>query len=358
MYKIDRSPNQDELTLRDIVRNILRIWNFLLSKTVRITLVGLVGSIIGLSLAYLTPLKYEYRLTFVVEESKGVGGGLSALAGQFGFDLGGSGGGGVFAGENVLLFLRSENLCRETLLTYYDDDNKVTLADRYAEVLQLKSRWSRNTKIGNINFSKYFNKALPRLEDSLLQIIVKKNILNTDLIISRPDKKSSFIQVTASTRDEKLSALFAQRLVKIATTKYIESKTKMKSINVALLQRRADSLASLLNDKTFRAASSQQVLVDMNPGLKTAPITAEISTREKSMIATIFAEVVKNLEIAKTILSQETPAIQLVDQSSFPLEKVRASKIKAVFVWGILFVIIYVGYLLTSKWIKLQLRDN
>ena len=153
-------------------------------------------------------------------------------------------------------------------------------------------------------------------------------------------------------------ALFAQRLVKIATTKYIESKTKMKSINVALLQRRADSLASLLNDKTFRAASSQQVLVDVNPGLKTAPITAEISTREKSMIATIFAEVVKNLEIAKSILSQETPAIQLVDQSSFPLEKVRASKIKAVFVWGILFIIIYVGYLLTSKWIKLQLRDN
>jgi hypothetical protein len=290
-----------------------------------------------------------------VEESKGVGGGLSALAGQFGFDLGGGGGGGVFAGDNILLFLRSESLCRETLLTSYDDSGKVTLADRYAEVRKFKKTWSNSKKVGNINFAKYANGPMPRLEDSLLQVIIRKNLLMTDLSVAKPDKKASFIQVAVSTRDEKLSALFSQRLVSIATTRYVESKTKLKAANVALLQRRADSLAALLNDKTLRAASSQQVLVDVNPALKTAPIVAEISTREKSMIGTIFAEVVKNLEIAKSILSQETPAIQMVDQSTFPLERVKASKLKALLLWGILFGMVYVFYLLASKWIKTQL---
>jgi hypothetical protein len=345
----------EEITFGQLIAKLRAVWKYLLSKWLSIFLVGTLGAVLGFVYAFLTPIKYVSRLTFVVEESKGAGGGLSALAGQFGFDLGGGGGGGVFAGDNILLFLRSERLCRETLLTPYDDSGKVTLADRYAEVRKFKKAWSSSDEIGVINFAKYANVPMPRLEDSLLQFIIRKNLLMTDLSVAKPDKKASFIQVAVSTRDEKLSALFSQRLVSIATTRYVESKTKLKAANVALLQRRADSLAALLNDKTLRAASSQQVLVDVNPALKTAPIVAEISTREKSMIGTIFAEVVKNLEIAKSILSQETPAIQMVDQSTFPLERVKASKLKALLLWGMLFGFVYVFYLLASKWIKSQL---
>ena len=358
MQNLRQSGSSNEITISELILKIKSVWQFLFSKWLRITLIGLLGGTLGFLYAWLTPVKYVSRLTFVVEESKGVGGGLSAIAGQFGFDLGGSGGGGVFAGDNILLFLRSESLCRETLLTSYDDLGKVTLADRYAEVRRFKNKWRKDDEIGDINFARYAHGKMPRLEDSLLQVIIKKNLLLTDLSVAKPDKKASFIQVAVATRDEKLSALFSQRLVQIATTKYVESKTKLKAINVALLQRRADSLASLLNDKTLRAASSQQVLVDVNPALKTAPITAEISSREKSMIATIFAEVVKNLEIAKSILSQETPAIQMVDQSTFPLEKVKASKAKAAILWGIMFVFLFTGYLLVSKWIKSQVSNK
>ncbi len=44
------------------------------------------------------------------------------------------------------------------------------------------------------------------------------------------------------------------------------------------------------------------------------------------MAATIFAEVVKNLEMSKTILNQETPVIQMVDQSSLPLPQKNQDK--------------------------------
>lgn len=354
MSNVDKNFPSRELTLRELIIKIGRGFSFLMSKWKSIFMVGFFGGLLGFLYAFLTPVQYVSKLTFVVEESKGGVGGLSALAGQFGFDIGGSGGGGVFAGDNILLFLKSEALCRQTLLTPYDDDGKRTLADRYAEVRKFKKKWEKDEDIGVVNFAKYADKTMPRLEDSLLQLIIRKNILKTDLIVTKPDKKSSFIQVAVATRDEKLSALFSQRLVEIATLKYVESKLKVKQANVNMLQRRADSLSAILNDKTYRAASSQQILVDLNPALKSATTVAEISTREKSMIATIFGEVVKNLEIAKSILSQETPAIQMVDQSSLPLEKIKLSKALYSILWSFMFVFFYVLVILLKKWIKAE----
>lgn len=151
-------------------------------------------------------------------------------------------------------------------------------------------------------------------------------------------------------QDELLSKLFSERLVQIATDRYVESKTKTKALNVAKLQRKADSLSALLNDKTYTAAASQQSLVDVNPALRTAPIAAEISSREKSMAATIFGEVVKNLEISKTMLSQETPVIQVVDRSSFPLEQERVGKLTSLILGGFLTGFLVVLFLVLRRW--------
>jgi hypothetical protein len=110
-----------------------------------------------------------------------------------------------------------------------------------------------------------------------------------------------------------------------------------------------------LNNRTYTAASSQQQLVDINPALRTVPIAAEISTREKTIVATLYAEVVKNLELSKTLLNQETPVIEVVDQSHLPLEKVIASKSKGLVLGGFLAGFLIVGYLLTVRWIRTQL---
>lgn len=346
--------NSNEVTLRDLILKGKAIVQYLKGKIIGISFFGLLGGIVGVMFAIITPTKYISKITFVVEESKS-GSGLSALAGQFGLDFGGGSGGSIFAGDNILLFLKSESLCREALLTPYDSVGSLTLADHYADVKKFKKAWRENHEIGEINFSKYKFGSLPRKEDSLLQIIIQKHILLSDLSITRLDKKTSFVQVLVSSVDEKFSALFSQRLVKIASSKYVESKTKLKSQNVDILQKRADSLAALLNAKTYNFASTQQVLIDINPALKSAPIKAEISAREKNMIGTIFAEVVKNLEISKSILSQETPAIQIVDQSTFPLGKVKSSKLKGFVTWGFMFAFAYITFLLFSKWIRYQI---
>jgi hypothetical protein len=119
-----------------------------------------------------------------------------------------------------------------------------------------------------------------------------------------------------------------------------------------MLQRKADSLAAVLNNKTYSAAASQQSLIDANPALRSVPIAAEITTRDKTMAATIFAEVIKNLEISKTMLNQETPVIQMVDQSTLPLFKERVGKLKSIALGGILAVFLTVLFLIGSRFLK------
>ncbi len=346
--------SSDEISIKELIQKFQSLRKFLLSKWLVISLFGILGAAIGFGYAFLQPIKYTSKLSFVVEDGKSGGGGLASLAGQFGFDLGGGGGGGVFSGDNILLFLKSEGLVRETLLTSYDELGKTTLADRYAEVAKLKEGWKKNPKVGVVEFSPFVAKVMPRKEDSLMQTLVS-SVIKTDLSVAKPDKKASFIEVKVVTLDEIFSKLFAERLVKIATDRYIESKTKTKGLNIAKLQYKADSLAALLNNKTYAAAASQQSLVDANPALRTAPIASEISSREKTMAATIFAEVVKNLEISKTILNQETPVIQMVDQSTFPLPKERVGKLKSLILGGLLAGFFIILYLLAQKWLRTQL---
>lgn len=345
----EQQKHDDEISLKEIVLKVQEIWSYLIKKWYVILIAGIIGGGLSFTYAWLQPIKYTSRLTFVVEESKVGMGGLAAIAGQFGFDIGGSANGGVFAGDNVLLFLKSENLCRETLLTKYDSAGNILLIDKYAEVNKLKEKWEKNKRINKkINFSKYRDGHLPRLEDSLMQLVVKQ-ILKKELVVEKQDKKSSFVEVLVSTNDELLSKYFGERLVKIATDSYVESKIKVKALNVAKLQRRADSLGALLNNRTYTAAASQQTLVDVNPGIRMAPVAAEISTRDKTMIATIFAEVTKNLEIAKVALSQETPVIQMIDSSTLPLFQEKKSKLLYLIVGGFLAVVLCSLFLLVRN---------
>jgi hypothetical protein len=356
-YNLQPTTPEDEISLKELIEKLQSLWKYLLTQWLKIVVIGLLGGAIGFVYAYRQPVKYIAKMTFVVEDAKSSGGGLASLAGQFGFDIGGGGGGSIFSGDNILLFLKSESLVRETLLTPFDEKGTSTLADRYAEVMKMKEAWVENEKIGNVDFSKFKSEILPRKEDSILQSI-ENGLIKSSLTIARPDKKASFIEAKVTSLDESFSKLFLDRLVKVATERYVESKTKTKAANVAMLQRKADSLTAVLTNKTYSAAASQQNLVDANPALKTNAISSEISTRDKTMAATIFAEVVKNLELSKTLLNQETPVIQVVDQSTFPLEKEKTSKRKSLILGSFLAGFLTIMYLLSSKWLKSQLSVN
>lgn len=332
----------------DLVREVLGRLSWALAQRNWLLLALLMGALAGTGYAWMKKTTYTARLTFVVEDAKSSGGSLiSALAGQFGFDVGGmTGGNGVLAGDNVLELLKSRSLLKKTLLTS-SADGKSTLADQYADAYGLKEKWRSIAAGNNISFAALTHQD-DRLTDSLLQTIIQR-LLEKELFISKTDKKLGFFALEATTRNEFISQQLCERLLKVTTDFYIDTKTSRLKANIDRLQKRADSLGIVLDSKTFSTAEATQRLLDANPAYAWPQVDAEINTRTKYLQGTVFAEIVKNLEISKTALIQETPTVQVVDRPEMPLKKNEMKWWQGMLVGGILLVLGMIGLIMIVK---------
>lgn len=342
------SNSSDEISLKELILKTKEWGNFILKKWKIIGVVGFIGGICGFFYASSQKTTYTAKITFVLEEGKGASaglGGLASLAGQFGVDIGGSSGGGLLSGDNILLYFKSPSLAREVLLSSFDSTTNASIADIYASEYELKKAWSENKKIGIVNFPILNNNATySRLQDSLLQTIINK-IVTSQFTVSRTDKKAGFIDVSSIMQNELLAKVYCERIVQKVVERYINIKTQRQNATVQKLQLRVDSIASLLKQKTFSSASLQNSssTMDINPLYRTGTSVAVESTlRDKTLLSAIFASVTQNLEMAKFTLSQETPVIQIVDAPILPLKKEKMSRLKTAFLGSFLFSFIVI----------------
>jgi hypothetical protein len=300
-----------------------------------VLIVVLIGAALGLAYSIFKPVRYNAEITFSVEDSKSIGGGLlSSLGGSIGMDIGSltGAGNGVLSGDNVLSLLKSKSMMAECLKSPYpnnivsNDSNKqaaitnYTIADRYADVYDLRAKWASNKKIGRAIYFGQPDQNI-RLQDSLLKLIIKR-IEEKELTVTKPDKKLSFFNIAINTKDELMSLLITQRIIKIATDFYVNAKVGRLKNNIERLEKRTDSISNLLNQQTYAATEDARLLLNVNPADINAPVFSEISQRDKMVLTTIYAELMKNLEVSKAALIQETPTVQIVDQTGFPLERI------------------------------------
>jgi len=346
--KQEQYPYEHEFSFKQVLDQRRKDFWLLWKHRYTLIVIGLIGAGLGALYAWNRPTTYTAKLTFVVEEGNSGGGSLlSGLAGQFGFDLGGvSGTGGVLAGDNVQELLRSQKMIKNTLLTPFRTDSSLTLADRYAETSELKKPWAKKYNEGKpIHFPADDTKYYTRLQDSLLQVMVKM-ITEYELSVGKTDKKLSFFEASVTMANEEVAQLFTTRLIDQATRFYIETKTLRQRNNVNRLQVRADSIRRLLNRKTYSASAANNVLLDINPAYPTANVNVELKERDKMVLQTIYAEIVKNLEISRTMLIQETPTFQIVDEPELPLEKNRTGYLKSMVFGSLILGFAYALYLL------------
>ncbi|MGN6494937.1 MAG: hypothetical protein ACTHLE_23320 [Agriterribacter sp.] len=262
--------------------------------------------------------KFEAATTFILEEKSSGGGGLAAMASQFGFSLGGlSGGGSIFSGDNILNILKSKKIVEKVLLSKVDSGstNSLCLADYYLEFTGTRKNWQERPELANICFTNL--KSISPLQDSVLNVMYER-IVKKNLAIERLSKQSSIIRVDVSAEDGVFARLMSERLVNEAANLYLTIRTGTAQENIREMQKRSDSLLNLLTSKTYTTAASQ--LLDANPGIKTAVVPVEIANRDKTVLATMYAEVAKNLEASKVLLSQESPVIQMLDKPTYLLK--------------------------------------
>ena len=314
-------PN-NTVALTDIIASAKNFIKFIQSKLKLLGLLIVLGGVLGLAYYFITSPKYQATATFIVEE-KSSGSGLAGMAGQLGFDISSLTGGnaGLFDGDNILEIIKSRNIIESVLLSKVDvadSTNNKTLADLYYETSGLKNKLAgESNELANLNFSNIKNGATHSiLQDSVLYMMIEK-INKDNLNVQRTNKKGSIISISTNSTNPQFSKLFSERLLNETSEMYIKIKVGNLSSNINRLQNKADSLQALLNRTSYQSAALNTF--DANEAYKSSAVPEEMSQRDKLVLNTLYAEVVKNVEILRISLINQKPIIQVLDLPKFPL---------------------------------------
>jgi hypothetical protein len=271
------------------------------------------------------------------EEGMGGIGQMSGIASLLGVNLGGMGGtNGLFQGDNIMELYRSDRMLEESLLSPFD--NKKLLVDRFIEFEELEKKWASSIDLSTLKFSASKENHGVK-QDSVLKEIAKI-IREKQLVVVKPDRKLSIIQVNVSSKDEGFAKLFNETLVSKVNTFYLETKTKKTGENLRILQIQADSVRAILDQSLGTLAAEQDRIPNANPLLSAATVNGRRKQVDVQTSAAVFQEIVKNLEMAKISHRINTPLIQLIDSPRLPLKRTEIRLIKGsvygAFILGVL----------------------
>lgn len=342
---LNAPTDNDEISLKDLILKIQEWWRYLLSKWLIILIAGLIGGGLGLIYSLLKKPTYTASLSFVLEEEGAGGlGNLGGLAAMAGFNIGGGSGDGLFKGENIFEIYKSRSMLTKTLLST-SSQNDSLLIDRYIAFNDLRKVWKEKPQLANISFS------VPKDQFTLQHDSIMGEITNfislNNLSVSKPDKKTSLIQVATTTINEKFSKDFTEALVQNVNDFYVETKTKKSLENLSVLQHQTDSVRRELN----AAIGGVAIAMDANPNSNPARQVLNVPSSKKQVDVqanqAILTELVKNLELAKISLRQETPLIQVIDEPVLPLKKDKVGMLRGLILGIILSIILVsIGFIL------------
>ena len=183
---------EDEISLKELIIKLKEWFTYLLSKWMIIGLAGFIGAGIGLFYALNDKPIYTATLSFVLEDEKSGGGGLSGalgLASQFGIDMGGSAG-GIFTGTNLLELFKSRRMVEQTLLKPVALGGKtISYAEWYIQNTQWRKVWEKKAGYENIQFLPNADRdKFTRVQDSIMGVMYS-DLSKNGLVVSQKDLK-------------------------------------------------------------------------------------------------------------------------------------------------------------------------
>ncbi len=329
------TDSSDEISLAELWLKVKSVVAFLWGYKFLIVAVGLLFGAGGYFKVKLAKPSYTASLTFALEQGGG-GGGLSGLASQFGFSMGAGAEG--LGGDNLLSLMKSRRIVQDVLLSpiYVNGDSLLLVNQYVAAEPKLKAKWD---SLGL--YPVVAAKCCDSKQDSALGVVVK-SVSENALAVSKVDKKLSFVTVSYTGADPVFTGAFVELLTAKSTEFYVQTKMANSTANIAKLEQRVDSVSAELQAAMVGYASAQ----DQNSF--TVQSTAKVPSVQKqmkvTMLTTLYGELVKNLELSKTMAAREEPLITVIDRPHYPL-RVRESKLKSAAIGGVLGVFLTLVFL-------------
>jgi hypothetical protein len=344
----------DEISLKELIQKAREIISYLKTQCLKLILLGLLGGIGGFFYAKFSKPQYTAKLTFALAESGDKMSGIGSIASQFGVDLMGGGSAGAFSGDNLLELMKSRLLLEKTLLTVVDSVGKPKLlVNQYIDFNKPQKPKPRKPDdpipvyfTGNEEKQGY-----SLAQDSFLAK-VSKDLVKKNLQVTKLDKKLAIVSVSFTGEDQWFAKNFTQILTQNVTEFYVETKTGQMRKNIKMMEHKVDSVKQALGRAMYGVATE----VDGNQFLVrgVAKVPQAKKQLEIQVLSTMYGELIKNLELSRTMMAKDQPLIQLIDQPRFPLEKKKTSKLIAAIGGSFLTFFLSVAYLLLSRWWKTQ----
>ena len=323
MQSESNMPKEEKISLKNVFQGFKQWLVFIMDQRKKIVYGTLITLVLTLSYNYLKSPVYYANTSFVLENDASASlGGLSSLASMSGINTSSlMSASNLFQIDNIQELYRSNNMLRQTLLEKVTINGKSQiLIDYFAKTQKLEKKWG-NEKVYLKDF--YRDKKLySRAQDSVVKEVIK--LIKKDfLIVDKPNRNSSILNVGFKHKDEVFAKIFNEVLVNKVNSFYYKTETKKTAFNLNVLQVQTDSVKGLLDMSFLALAEIDQNTPNLNPLVKTAKVPYQKAMANLQANQAIYLEVVKQLELAKVAHRNKTPLIQIIDKPSFPLENNR-----------------------------------
>lgn len=319
------------------------LFRLLVSKYWIFLIVGFLGGCTGIIYAWMQENEFKSKLTFSLSEGGSALNSLAGLASEMGINIGG-GDESIFSGDNIIEILRSRRIIETVLLSEEVFDGKnMKMIERHLDIsgLRDKKKIFENT---------HFPVAQPRekytyLQDSVIMVIYN-GLIKNNISCSRPDRRMNIYEINVISTDEKWSKVFTDRILEQATKFYTEIRTKKAKNTLAILENRLSNTKGNFDQSLTSYSLSQDA--NLNPAFAETQLPAVKNQTDMQIYMGAYAELFKNLEIARFQFLNETPVIQVIDQTAYPMENIKKGKL----VTGVLFALVACLLLVAFFWTR------
>lgn len=334
----------NSISIVSFIQSMSGTLKFLLSKIKLFITVALITGLLGVIYAWLKKPVYVSEISFVTENENSQLKGYASIAAQFGYDLG-TNNNGAFEGDNLIEFLKSKKNITNTLLSEASE-NQGLFIDLYLKYNKIDLTSDKILRQGKINFTKDRNQNT-RVEDSLLNEVASE-ILKSQLTVTRKDKKLNFIDLKFRSYNESFSKTFSELLIKNTIATYLDYKVRKAKQNILIIQKQTDSVRAILSGDI--ATINETTDLNVNPQKLKVRTPIQNKQIDVQVNSALYTELLKNLEISKLTMRKETPLIQIIDESEFPLYKIKPGRLLTGLLFAIAGIILTACYLLSKRW--------
>lgn len=336
----------DEITLRDLILKMREYWAEIRRNWWIVLLFVLPFTAWFGYKAFIKPITYTAKLTFMLNEDKG-GGGIASILGQFGGLLGG--GGSEYQLEKILEIARSRRIIAAALFEKYNFNGQEDFfANHVIRIQQLHKKWAKDSTLNGFLFTKGDPVAFSRRENKALLALYAEMIGGEN--VERPmfsngvNEDTGIMSLSVSSRDEMLSIELLNTLYTNISAFYIEKSVERERETLNILEHKRDSIARALNRNDVSSASFE----DRNNAilLETNKIPAKRYQRNNQLLSAVYGEAIKNTELAEFALKSNTPFLSVLDTPIAPIKPDARGRVKALvtgvllgFVLGAVFVV-------------------